>query len=563
MQPSQTVLITGCSTGIGYWTSLLLARNDYRVFATMRNIKKADSLREAARDLSIEILPLDVDKPASVHKAVSTVLRKAGRIDALVNNAGWGAFGAFEEFTEKEIRDQYETNVFGLARVTNAVLPAMRAQRQGRIVNIGSLAGKMTFPGIGLYCSSKHAVEAFTEVLRLETRPFGIQATVVEPGNMRTRFNDNRRKARTFEKGESAYQGVLEKVLAFGQKRAAQSPRPEKVALTVLRALKSATMAVRYPVGMDSRFFPIVRWCLPDFVYDNLVRKNLRGVQTMSSLPVALVTGATSGFGLETSRLLAQRGYRVYGTFRNAGKCGPLKELGKSLPVAALFMDVTKPETVKKAVTWILRKEGRIDVLVNNAGSVVAGFLEDLSDAEMKAQFETNVFGLLRVTREVLPSMRRQGNGKIVNIGSISGRVSFPGIGAYIMSKFAVKSISEGLRQEVWPFNIEVCEIAPGSFATQVLASTRFGKRSRSNTSPYREFTAHVESVARKEMTKARPPSEVAQLILRALGDSPMKPVYLAGRDAKISAYFKWLLPDTWFEGLVRRVFPWSRFPNQ
>jgi len=279
MLPSQTVLITGCSSGIGYWTSLLLAQNGFLVFATMRNIQKAGSLREAARDLPIEILPLDVDNPASVNKAVSTVLRKAGRIDVLVNNAGWGAFGAFEEFTDKEIRDQYETNVFGMARVTRAVLPAMREQCQGRIVNIGSLAGRMTFAGVGLYCSTKHAVEGFTEVLRTEIRPFGIQTTVVEPGNIRTRFKDNRRKSRLFEEGKSAYQGLLEKVHAFGNKQAALSPGPGQVAQTVLKALRSPLMAVRYPAGLDARLFPALRWCLPDVVYDFLIRQVISRVE--------------------------------------------------------------------------------------------------------------------------------------------------------------------------------------------------------------------------------------------------------------------------------------------
>jgi NAD(P)-dependent dehydrogenase (short-subunit alcohol dehydrogenase family) len=283
----------------------------------------------------------------------------------------------------------------------------------------------------------------------------------------------------------------------------------------------------------------------------------------MSDRPIALVTGATSGFGFETSRLLAGQGYRVYGTFRNAGKCGPLKELGRTLPVIPIFMDVNKPASVKKAVTAVIRRESRVDVLVNNAGFVVAGFLEDLTDSELKAQFETNVFGLLRVTREVLPIMRKQRKGKIVNIGSISGVVPFPGIGAYIMSKFAVRSVSEGMRQEVWPFGIEVCEIAPGAFLTQVVASTHIGKKARNPNSPYRVYADQVEIAIGKEMAGGKPAVQVAELILQALNDSPMKPVYLAGRDAKISAFFKWLLPDAWFEWLVLTSFPWCRYPKQ
>jgi NAD(P)-dependent dehydrogenase (short-subunit alcohol dehydrogenase family) len=283
----------------------------------------------------------------------------------------------------------------------------------------------------------------------------------------------------------------------------------------------------------------------------------------MSGRPIALVTGATSGFGFETARLLAQRGCRVYGTFRDLKKCGPLKELQQTLDITLVYMDVDEPVSVKKAVAAVLKREGRLDVLVNNAGFVVAGFLEDLSDVELKAQFETNVFGLLRVSREVLPVMRRQGGGKIVNIGSISGRVSLPGIGAYIMSKFAVKAISEGMRREAWPFGVEVCEIAPGAFNTHIVPSTRMGKKAKDPASPYRPYADQVEASIHKEMSGGKPAVGVAQLIWKALNDRPMKCVYLAGRDAKISAFFKWLLPDSWFEWIVGLSFPWSRYPKQ
>ena len=128
-----------------------------------------------------------------------------------MNNAGFGAFGALEDFTDEEILAQYETNVFGLFRIIREVLPSMRSRGRGRILNISSVAGKMTFAGIGLYCSSKHAVEALSESLRLELRPFGIQVGMVEPGQFHTRFRDNRRKNKIFTEGKSAYQPVLRK----------------------------------------------------------------------------------------------------------------------------------------------------------------------------------------------------------------------------------------------------------------------------------------------------------------------------------------------------------------
>jgi len=276
LEDRPVALLTGCSTGIGLETALLLAREGWRVFATMRDLKKAETLREAAQGLPIELLSMDVDKPVSVKKAVSTVAHLAGRVDVLINNAGWGAFGALDEFTDKEILAQYETNVFGLMRVTREVLPFMRRQGSGRIIHIGSLAGKMTFAGIGLYCSTKHAVEALTEGLRVETRPFGVQVAVVEPGSINTPFKANRRKAALFLKKRSAHQRVLENILYFGNHPSRFTPKAPRVARTILKALKADHMATRYPVGLDSVWFPVARWFMPDFVYDRLLEAMYR-----------------------------------------------------------------------------------------------------------------------------------------------------------------------------------------------------------------------------------------------------------------------------------------------
>lgn len=281
----------------------------------------------------------------------------------------------------------------------------------------------------------------------------------------------------------------------------------------------------------------------------------------MSATPVALVTGATSGFGLETARVLAENGYRVYATYRDAKKLGDLKELSRSLPVQSLYMEVTRPASISKAVASIARREGRIDVLVNNAGFVMAGFLEDLSDQDLKEQFDTNVFGVLRVTRAVVPLMREQRSGKILNIGSISGRVVFPGIGAYAMSKFALRSLTEGLRQELRSFGIEVGEIAPGTFATQVVASARFGEKVLVGSSPYKAYREQTEGMVRKSFERAAPARRVAELILKAVKSSSMKPVAMAGTDAKVMAFLKKRLPDAWFEWSFTRIFSWSRRP--
>ena len=272
MEKSPVVLITGCSTGIGFETSLILAREGYRVFATMRDLKRSSALRQAAQGLPLEIVPLDVDKARSVHKAVAVVRRMAGRIDILINNAGFGAFGALEEFTDEEILGQYQTNVFGLLTVTREVLPLMRHQGSGRILHVGSLAGKMTFAGIGLYCSSKYSVEAIAESLRLEVRPFNIQVALVEPGVIETRFKSNRRKSQAFLQGRSAYQSVMNRVFAWSNRRAEGAPVAEKVAVAILKALRVRRMAIRYSVGFDAVWYPVAKRFMPDSFYDQLMR---------------------------------------------------------------------------------------------------------------------------------------------------------------------------------------------------------------------------------------------------------------------------------------------------
>lgn len=276
MENRPVALITGCSTGIGFEASLALARQGYRVFATMRSVKKAGALKKAAKDLPIEILSLDVDKPSESQKVVSGIVRKAGRIDVLINNAGFGAFGILEEFTDPEIKAQYETNVFGLMRMTNAVLPVMRAQKSGRILHIGSLAGKMTFAGIGLYCSSKYAVEALTEAMRVEVRPFNIEVAVIEPGSTNTPFKDNRHLSQKFKQGRSDYQRVLKKILAYGNTQSQKAPGAQQVVAAILKALKSRRMAVRYAAGFDATWFPVFRWFLPNGIYDWILKRMYR-----------------------------------------------------------------------------------------------------------------------------------------------------------------------------------------------------------------------------------------------------------------------------------------------
>ncbi|HHC78368.1 MAG TPA: SDR family oxidoreductase [Flavobacteriia bacterium] len=186
---NKTVVITGSSSGFGYLTALTLARKGFNVWATMRNSetnnapKKEELLKIAKQEnLSISVADMDVNSDQSVIKAIQSIVDVEGTIDYLINNAGYMFVGITEAYSIQQAKEQFETNFFGILRTTNAVLPFMRKQREGLIVNVTSLAGRLTFPYFGIYCASKHAVEAYSQALRYELAPFGVEVSIVEPG---------------------------------------------------------------------------------------------------------------------------------------------------------------------------------------------------------------------------------------------------------------------------------------------------------------------------------------------------------------------------------------------
>src|SRR3990172_104559 len=181
-------IVTGASSGIGRSSALPLARRGHRVFATVRTADAEDSLREAASGLPVDVLRLDLLDEASVARLIPTVRDRAGRIDVLVNNAGYALLGAVEDLPVDALRRQFEVNVFGAMALARAALPLMRSPPSGPILNVSSLAGRVSVPLMGAYCASKFALEAFTDALRIEARPFGVRAIVVEPGPVVTRF---------------------------------------------------------------------------------------------------------------------------------------------------------------------------------------------------------------------------------------------------------------------------------------------------------------------------------------------------------------------------------------
>ena len=261
--PSPIVLITGASSGIGRAAAKLFAERGYRVFGTARRPVGPQS------DRGIEMLAMDVRDQVSVKRTVAEVLDKAGRIDVLVNNAGYTVFGSVEETSPEEAQAQFDTNVFGILRVTQAVLPAMRRQGSGRIVNTSSVLGFLPAPFMGLYASSKHAVEALSESLDHEVRGFGIRVALVQPNFAKTEFGGHAVSVATTI---DAYDAARQRVTAAISRNMTAGTTPERIAVEILHAAE-APFRMRRPVGFTAGLLSRLRRFMPAGPVDSSLRK--------------------------------------------------------------------------------------------------------------------------------------------------------------------------------------------------------------------------------------------------------------------------------------------------
>ena len=275
MLEPQVVLITGCSSGIGRATALAAAARGNRVYATARD---PESLRELAGAGQIRTLALDVTDTGSIGRAVASVLGEAGRLDVLVNNAGYGQYGAVEEVTAEEWRREFDVNLFGAVEVTRAVLPAMRQARSGTIVNVSSVAGKIAIPFAAPYCASKHALEAVSDALRVEVAPFGIRVVIIEAGPIATHFGERARAsiARMLESPGpySAFYRNAERAMDTDFQAGKLSP--EAVARVIVQAIESERPKTRYRVTRMASVLIFLRRFLPDRFFDRRMKKLLR-----------------------------------------------------------------------------------------------------------------------------------------------------------------------------------------------------------------------------------------------------------------------------------------------
>jgi NAD(P)-dependent dehydrogenase (short-subunit alcohol dehydrogenase family) len=267
---SQVVLITGCSTGIGRDLAQRLTRSGYRVVATARRVESLDGLSAALK------LPLDVTQPASVAKAVEETIRQLGRIDVLVNNAGYAVYGAVEEVPDGQVRQIYDTNVFGVLHMVRAVAPYMRKQGSGRIINISSLVGRLPFPVNGVYSSTKFAIEALSDALRLEMADFGIRVVLVEPGAIQSAFGGTAQSHTQERLGnpDSPYRTLYQNFEKMANGMHRQAAGPDAVSKVVQQAIEAPHPRARYLAAVA---FPakLVIWLgIP--VWDFVLRRMLK-----------------------------------------------------------------------------------------------------------------------------------------------------------------------------------------------------------------------------------------------------------------------------------------------
>jgi len=268
---------------------------------------------------------------------------------------------------------------------------------------------------------------------------------------------------------------------------------------------------------------------------------------------IAVVTGSSSGIGYETALALARDGFYTFATMRNTSKASEIQEAAKKekLKIDVIELDVDKEESIKSAINKIISEKNRIDVLVNNAGYMVFGCVEDVPLNDFRQQFETNFFSIVRIIQEVAPIMRKQGSGTIVNISSVVGRMGLPGSSAYISTKFALEGLTECLRYELGQFGIKITLIEPGVIKTNFFSSM---KKVEPKSDPrYKELTEKILSGLKMMVEMGTHPSEVAKVVIKAINDKEILPRYVAGNDASMFLEAKTMKTDIEFENYMKK----------
>jgi NAD(P)-dependent dehydrogenase (short-subunit alcohol dehydrogenase family) len=274
----KVAIVTGSSSGIGFETSLALARNGFMTYATMRNLDKSENIKSLAEreKLPLKIVQLDVTYDGSVKNAMQSITAEANRIDVLINNAGYVLNGAFEDLAIEELKAQYETNLFGVTRVTQAALPIMRKQKSGIIVNISS--GVVTiggYPGGSAYVSTKFAIEGLSKSMAYELEPFGIKVVLVEPGVIRTNLVNSMVSAKKSQDPNSPYSQIMQKMAASFESMLENGSSADVVAKVVLNAVTSENPSLKYLAGKDIETWMEAKRNMSDKEFYKMMKQNL------------------------------------------------------------------------------------------------------------------------------------------------------------------------------------------------------------------------------------------------------------------------------------------------
>jgi NAD(P)-dependent dehydrogenase (short-subunit alcohol dehydrogenase family) len=273
----KVAVVTDSSSGIGFETSLTLARSGFLTYVTMRNLGKGETIKSVAAEegLPLRVAQLDVTEDRSINDAVHSIISDVGKIDVLVNNAGYGLNGAFEDLAMEEIKAQFETNLFGVIRVTQAVLPIMRKQKSGIIVNISSGAGRFGYPGGSAYVSTKFAIEGLSESMAYELEPFGIRVVLVEPGVIKTNFVNSIVAAKKSQDPNSPYAQLMQNVATSFQHMIEGGSSTDVVAKVVLKAVTSENPTLRYLAGKDVETWIKGKKSMSDEEFYKMMKENL------------------------------------------------------------------------------------------------------------------------------------------------------------------------------------------------------------------------------------------------------------------------------------------------
>lgn len=262
MADQPVVLVTGASSGIGQATAALFAQNGYQVFGTSRSAHNAEAS-------SFQMLSLDVIQPDSVSACVTQVIQQAGRIDVLVNNAGLAQLSMIEETESADYLPVYETNLFGMLRVTQAVLPHMRVQKQGHIIGVGSLGSRIALPGTGHYAATKAAMVSLYGAMRYEIAPFNVKVSIVEPGRFASRMSAQALRP----EGLEVYNKQRQKLFQLDAEMEVKAPSPDAVAAKILRIARTKNPRLRYLVGQDAFMINLLHKALPYSIFERIVRR--------------------------------------------------------------------------------------------------------------------------------------------------------------------------------------------------------------------------------------------------------------------------------------------------